>query len=168
MVAAWLGGTYIGLNTDSHILPLLLLFLAALAGGPLFRLYRLSLWPIVLAAVLLLALLRVEATDRPLPQLASEDEQPVTVRGKISNDPEATPQLIKFTLDVEAIDRGDGLVPFDATVLVLSQLGFGNCLRKRLRLLPFFRSVDVGGWQPWDENGMWSGWKGKNETSWND
>ena len=52
--------------------------------------------------------------------------------------------------------------------LVLSQLGFGNCLRKRLRLLPFFRSVDVGGWQPWDENGMWSGWKGKNETSWND
>ena len=53
-------------------------------------------------------------------------------------------------------------------MLVLSQLGFGNCLRKRLRLLPFFRSVDVGGWQPWDENGMWSGWKGKNETSWND
>ena len=53
-------------------------------------------------------------------------------------------------------------------LLVLSQLGFGNCLRKRLRLLPFFRSVDVGGWQPWDENGMWSGWKGKNETSWND
>ncbi len=52
--------------------------------------------------------------------------------------------------------------------LVLSQLGFGNCLRKRLRLPPFFRSVDVGGWQPWDENGMWSGWKGKNETSWND
>ena len=61
---------------------------------------------------------------------------------------------------------------YDATglmgQLVLSQLGFGNCLRKRLRLLPFFRSVDVGGWQPWDENGMWSGWKGKNETSWND
>ena len=61
-------------------------------------------------------------------------------------------------------DRQDAQVK----ALVLSQLGFGNCLRKRLRLLPFFRSVDVGGWQPWDENGMWSGWKGKNETSWND
>ncbi len=60
-----------------------------------------------------------------------------------------------------------GAVGFVPT-LVLSQLGFGNCLRKRLRLIPFFRSVDVGGWQPWDENGMWSGWKGKNETSWND
>ena len=59
-------------------------------------------------------------------------------------------------------------VPLLRAALVLSQLGFGNCLRKRLRLLPFFRSVDVGGWQPWDENGMWSGWKGKNETSWND
>ena len=64
---------------------------------------------------------------------------------------------------------GAGVIGVEyACVLVLSQLGFGNCLRKRLRLLPFFRSVDVGGWQPWDENGMWSGWKGKNETSWND
>ena len=60
------------------------------------------------------------------------------------------------------------LTPALGGFVVLSQLGFGNCLRKRLRLLPFFRSVDVGGWQPWDENGMWSGWKGKNETSWND
>ena len=63
---------------------------------------------------------------------------------------------------------GLGGLCLHSMVLVLSQLGFGNCLRKRLRLLPFFRSVDVGGWQPWDENGMWSGWKGKNETSWND
>ena len=63
--------------------------------------------------------------------------------------------------------RTTATVP-ERSSLVLSQLGFGNCLRKRLRLLPFFRSVDVGGWQPWDENGMWSGWKGKNETSWND
>jgi len=43
------------------------------------------------------------------------------------------------------------------TMLVLSQLGFGNCLRKRLRLLPFLRSVDAGRWQRWDENGMWFG-----------
>ena len=66
------------------------------------------------------------------------------------------------------LQRGKSKVRRRCEPLVLSQLGFGNCLRKRLRLLPFFRSVDVGGWQPWDENGMWSGWKGKNETSWND
>ena len=77
--------------------------------------------------------------------------------------------------DLPLLELGDlGRAPLGADLmaigypLVLSQLGFGNCLRKRLRLLPFFRSVDVGGWQPWDENGMWSGWKGKNETSWND
>ena len=80
-----------------------------------------------------------------------------------------------LTLVASALAGGDCIDDADALraggtvgVLVLSQLGFGNCLRKRLRLLPFFRSVDVGGWQPWDENGMWSGWKGKNETSWND
>ena len=68
--------------------------------------------------------------------------------------------------NLQLVEAQDRLVRTEK--LVLSQLGFGNCLRKRLRLLPFFRSVDVGGWQPWDENGMWSGWKGKNETSWND
>ena len=106
LAAAWLAGTYIGLRTDSPAFPFLLLFLATLAGAPLLRLYRLSLWPIVLAAVLLLALLRVEATDQPSPRLVSEDEQQVTLRGKISNDPEATSQRIKFTLAVEAVDRG--------------------------------------------------------------
>ena len=49
LAAAWLAGTYIGLRTDSSTLAVLLLFLAALAGGPLLRLYRLSLWPMVLA-----------------------------------------------------------------------------------------------------------------------
>ena len=72
----------------------------------------------------------------------------------------------RYTLNIEHLLAPNRDIP--APDLVLSQLGFGNCLRKRLRLLPFFRSVDVGGWQPWDENGMWSGWKGKNETSWND
>ena len=140
LAAAWLTGTFIGLNTDSHTLPLLLLFLAALAGGPLFRLYQLSLWPIVLAAVLLLALLRVEATDRPPPQLASEDEQAVTLRGQISDDPEGTPRRTKFTLDVEAIDRGDGLDPVKATVLVYADPPDSLV---SLREAPFFRYNDI-------------------------
>ena len=78
---------------------------------------------------------------------------------------------LKYTTEIKRILAEELAAPskeFVRFFLVLSQLGFGNCLRKRLRLLPFFRSVDVGGWQPWDENGMWSGWKGKNETSWND
>ena len=81
------------------------------------------------------------------------------------------PGFVKTKIHKETIEAGEiAGTNLERTLfrLVLSQLGFGNCLRKRLRLLPFFRSVDVGGWQPWDENGMWSGWKGKNETSWND
>ena len=83
-------------------------------------------------------------------------------------------RVIGLTVTDEDPERGSCFLSADPKNehhelnLVLSQLGFGNCLRKRLRLPPFFRSVDVGGWQPWDENGMWSGWKGKKETSWND
>ena len=140
LAAAWLAGTYIGLRTDSPTLPLLLLFLAVLAGGPLLRLYRLSLWPVVLAAVLLLALLRVETADQPLTELTSEDEQPVTLRGRISDDPEATSQRIKFTLAVEAIDRGNGLEPIEATVLAYAE---PPDFLVSLREAPFFRYNDM-------------------------
>ena len=140
LAAAWLAGTYLGLRTDSPALPLLLLFLAALAGGALFRLYRLPLWPVVLASILLLALLRVEAADQPLPRLASEDEQPATLRGKVSNDPEATARSIKFTFAVEAIDRGRGMKPIEATVLVYAQPPDALV---SLRDPPFFRYNDV-------------------------
>ncbi len=81
---------------------------------------------------------------------------------------EITPPASLQEIHQDAVSYFDVLAKWLNLELVLSQLGFGNCLRKRLRLPPFFRSVDVGGWQPWDEIGMWSGWKGKNETSWND
>ena len=98
--------------------------------------------------------------ERPIPDSMSSGD--TTDSGKpMQNMEQASP------LTLESLSGPMGL-PRTYSSLVLSQLGFGNCLRKRLRLLPFFRSVDVGGWQPWDENGMWSGWKGKNETSWND
>ena len=140
LAAAWLAGTYIGLRTDSSALAVLLLFLAALAGGPLLRLYRLSLWPMVLASILLLALLRVEASDQPLPQLASADEEQVTLRGTISNDPEATSRRIKFTFEVEAIDRGGGPEPIEATVLAYAQPPDSLV---STREPPFFRYNDI-------------------------
>ena len=102
---------------------------------------------------------RVDST-RSAPRIAS----PAVIIGLGSTGCQITQNLENTTSSWSATDRKS----LGYLYLVLSQLGFGNCLRKRLRLLPFFRSVDVGGWQPWDENGMWSGWKGKNETSWND
>ncbi len=117
LAAAWLAGTYIGLNTDAPTLALIALLLAVLCGGLLLRIHRLSWWPMVLAAVLLLAALRVAAADDSLPPLAQEDEQQVTLRGMISDDPEASAQSVKFTFSVEAIDRGGGMEPVEATVL---------------------------------------------------
>ena len=139
MAAAWLTGTFIGLRSDTPALPLLLLFLATLAAAPLLRLYRMPLWPLVLTAVLLLALLRVDATDQPLTPLVTKDDQLVTLQGKITNDPESTARRVKFTLGVEAVDRGQGLEPIQAKVLVYA--GPPESLVST-RQPPFFRYSD--------------------------
>ena len=140
LAAAWLAGVYIGLRSDPPSFPLLLLLLAAVAAGLLLRLHRLPLWPLVLTAVLLLALLRVEATDRPLTQLVTKDGQVVTLQGTIIDDPEATTQRIKFALAVEAVDRGHGLEPVKAKVLVYAQPPDSLV---SMRQPPFFRYGDT-------------------------
>ena len=100
---------------------LLLLLPAAVFGALLLRLHRLPTWPLVLASLLLLALLRVEAAGEPPPPLAVEDAQPAALLGKIANDPEATAQKIRFTFAVEAIDRGDGMEVAWGKVLVYAE-----------------------------------------------
>ena len=136
LAAALVAGVFIGLRVDVAALPLLLLLLATLAKGVILHLYRRLLWPIVLAGVLLLALLRVEATDGPLTPLATADEQTVTLRGRVSDDPEATGQHIKLILDVEAVDRSDGLVSLQAKALVYAEPPDSLV---SLREPPFFR-----------------------------
>ena len=121
LAAAWVAGIFIGLRVDVAVLPLLLLLLATLTTGIILHLYRPLLWPALLAGVLLVALLRVEATDEPLMPLAAEDGETVTLRGRVMDDPETTAQRIKLLLDVEAIDRGDGLVPLQAKALAYAK-----------------------------------------------
>ena len=70
---------------------------------------------------LIVALLRVEATDRPLTRLVTKDGQVVTLQGTIIDDPKATAQRIKFAIAVEAVDRGHGPEPVQAKVLVYAQ-----------------------------------------------
>ena len=140
LAAALVAGVFIGLRVDVAALPLLLLLLATLATGVILHLYRRLLWPIVLAGVLLRALLRVEATDGPLTPLATADEQTVTLRGRVSDDPEATGQHIKLILDVEAVDRSDGLVSLQAKVLVYAEPPDSLV---SLREPPFFRYGDM-------------------------
>ena len=117
LAAGWLAGTFIGLKFDPSTLPLILLLLAALATGALFRLYRLPLWPMVLSAVLLLALLRVESGAGPAVPLFTEDGEAVTLQGRIADDPEVGPQRIKLVIAVDAVAGQNGLQPIDTKVL---------------------------------------------------
>ena len=98
-----------------------LLLPAAIFGALLLRLHRLPAWPLFLASLLLLALLRVEAAGGPPPPLAMEDAEPAALQGKIANDPEATSRNIKFTLAVDAIDRGGGMEAAEGRVLVYAE-----------------------------------------------
>ncbi len=121
LAAGWLAGAFIGLKVDPPTLPLILLLLAALATGAIFRLYRLPLWPIALAAVLLLALLRVESAAGPAAPLFTEDGEAVTLQGRIVDDPEAGPQRIKLVIAVEAMAGQAGLQPLETRVLVFAE-----------------------------------------------
>lgn len=121
LAAACLAGVYIGLRLDAAVLPVLLLLLATLPAVSILVLYRRSHWPLLLAAVLMLALLRVEATQEPMAQLSAEDGEAITLLGRVIDDPEATAQRIKMVIDVAAVDRGNGLEPLRTKALVYAE-----------------------------------------------
>lgn len=118
LVAAWLAGIILGLRIGVGLLPVVLLLLAALPAGILVRLLGRSLWPALLIVVLLAGLLRIEAFEVPDDPLTVLESEPVTLRGRISNDPEATARLVKFVVSVEEIDRAGETARPDAKALV--------------------------------------------------
>ncbi len=118
---AWLAGTFVALRLDPALLPLSLLLLAALCAGVFSRIYRWPLWPMVLAGIVLIAIFRAEFNDSPAPSLATSDNQTMTARGTVVNDPEATGQFIKLVLKVEVVDLGGGDQPFPSKLLVYAQ-----------------------------------------------
>ena len=140
LVAAWLAGVVLGLEAEIDAAPVLLLLLATPPAGLLLYFRRYSLWPAVLAGVLLLGLLRVEAADAPQALLVTEERQTVTIAGRIVDDPEATRQRTKFVLEVESVDRGTGREPLNAKVLVYAEPP--NSLASS-REPPFFRYGDT-------------------------
>lgn len=118
IAAAWLAGTFIALRLDPALLPLALLLLAALIGGVLARFYHQPLWPLWLAAVALVAVIRTEAFDEPVPPLTTSEGQTVTIKGRVANDPEAAQQLFRLVIEADTINRGGGDHPFPFKVLV--------------------------------------------------
>ena len=81
LVAAWLAGLLLGLKLNVTPLPILLLALAMLSLSGLLGLIGRAAIPAVLAGVLLLGLLRVEASGDPLSGLVLLERQQAAVRG---------------------------------------------------------------------------------------
>ena len=79
--AAWIAGLLIGLEADVHLPALIAFSVAAVALGVLLRTRSISFQPALLALVLLMALIRVEADQGPTPLLISDGLRTVTVRG---------------------------------------------------------------------------------------
>ena len=107
LAAVWLGGILLGLSwgpgTDAALL---------LAGGGALiavalRMARLSAFPAVLAAALLLGLARGEASQPGHDAVFSLDGKELTATGRIADDPESTATRIRFELLVSEI-RVDG------------------------------------------------------------
>ena len=109
LAAAWLVGLALAHRWyDADPLLPLLLALVALTLALVCRTLRLSPWPALLIALLLLGLGRYEAAETTPPSLVALSGQPVTLQGRIVNDPEATATRIKFRLEVSAIARTQG------------------------------------------------------------
>lgn len=118
LAAAWLAGIFLGSRVDAGLLPIVLLLLAALPAAILLRLLGRSLWPVLLAVVLLAGLLRTEAFQVTEVPLAVQETETVTLRGRIDNDPEATARVVKFVVSVEKINRARKISRPDTTALV--------------------------------------------------
>ena len=118
LAAAWLAGIFLGSRVDAGLLPIVLLLLAALPTAILLRLLGRSLWPVLLAVVLLAGLLRTEAFQVTEVPLAVQETETVTLRGRIDNDPEATARVVKFVVSVEKIDRAGKISRPDTKALV--------------------------------------------------
>ena len=118
LAAAWLAGTMLGLEVDPPLLPVGLLMLAILLLALLSRAVHWPVWPALLAGVLLLGLLRVEAVPGGAAPSLLRDDGPTVLIGRISDDPEPTARRIRFPFDVNAVDEAGVMKPVSARILV--------------------------------------------------
>ena len=114
---------------------LVLLLLASAILGYLLWSRASSVWPALLAAVMLLGAIRAEAFDGTPPRLAPDRH--AVIRGTITDDPELTGPAVEFTLALDSLDRGHGFEQGSGKVLVLAR---PNRELVRTRGEPFFRS----------------------------
>ena len=135
IVAAWLVGVIIGLETQTALLPLLLLMVGSVSLGLALRLRQLPVFPTVLAIILLLGVWRADSNADQLQPLTSESltgqsGASVTLEGRISNDPETSDSRVKFSLDLSSAPLESGQILLDNRVLVFAEPPDGLVTRR--------------------------------------
>ena len=118
LLAAWIGGLLIGTWADVSLLSLLLFLVAATTLLLLAIVLKQYPWPAFLGIVLLLGLLRVEATEQPSSFDLVAGNSPVSLRGVVSSHPEPRSRGVQFVLSTGALDRGTGFQEWRTKVLV--------------------------------------------------
>lgn len=145
IVAAWLVGVLIGLETRTPLLPLLFLVGGSISMGLALRLRQLPVFPAVLAVILLLGVWRADSVSdslQPLTymSLTGQAQAVVSLEGRIANDPEFSGNRVKFELDLSTAALESGLVNLDDRILVFANPPDGLVER---RSPPYFDYGDL-------------------------
>ena len=122
LVAAWLIGVLIGLETRTPLLTLLLLLSGSVTFGLALRQRGLPVFPAALALLLVLDDWRGESVSDPIPipaapSFAGQSEVEVTLRGRISSDPEFSGGRVRFEPEVRAVKFEPEGMPLDGQEL---------------------------------------------------
>ena len=125
LVAAWLGGVLLALETDVRLAAVFLLLGASACLGLALYVARWPVFPTVLAALLLLGVWRTESSQAELHPLTNQYEQLVSVEGIVADDPEPSSQRTRFELTVTAIDLGNGMERAGGRLLVYAEPSAG-------------------------------------------
>ena len=107
LAAAWLAGTLLGLSSELGADATLLLAGSGALIALALRLAALPVFPAVLAAVLLLAVARAEASEPGHGAATALGGREVTAMGRIADDPESAATRVRFELLVSKV-RVDG------------------------------------------------------------
>jgi len=108
LAAAWMAGLLIGLEFSLHLTALYLFLSACVPLAFLLRARRSSVWPAVIAAVLLLGLLRVQLQDAGPPPISLYNGAGiVTIDGVVVRDPESRGPNVKLVVDASLEHQPD-------------------------------------------------------------
>ena len=118
LAAAWLAGLLVGLRYSADPLPVFLLALATVPVALLLRIYGRSPGIALVLGLFLLGFWRPQVSGLPESPLTVQQQQEVSLSGRIVNDPEPTARRVKFELAVESIDQGTGPFPQAGRALV--------------------------------------------------